>query len=186
MEQAGAIARVYAGALLELAKEGNAAEERLAEVRAVRRALDEEPRMAALLESPRLDPVRKREIFGGVFGDEVSPDLRNLVFLLIEKNRQMFLGRVLSAFEEMWDEESGRVRGTLITAKPVDEETTARIAALFSERIGREMVLERRTDPEILGGAVLRYGDHRVDGSLRRRIRRLRREMLRGAEERES
>ena len=186
MEGTGTIARVYAGALLELAKEGNAAEERYAEVRALRRALDEEPRLTALLDSPRVKQGRKREIVEEVLGDDVSPDLRKLVLLMIEKNRQMFLGRVLAAFGEMWDEEHGRIRGTLTTARPVEDEAVSRIAAGFSERIGRELVLERRVDPEILGGAVLRYGEYRVDGSLRRRIRRLRGELLRGTEGRES
>ena len=45
------------------------------------------------------------------------------------------------------------------------------------EATGRRVELARRVDPAILGGLVLRIGDIIVDGSVKARIRQLRRRL---------
>ena len=43
---------------------------------------------------------------------------------------------------------------------------------------GREVILETNVDPELIGGAVFRFGGRMMDGSIRGRLESLREGML--------
>ncbi len=70
------------------------------------------------------------------------------------------------------------MKANVATAAPLDDDEARRLAEACSEMIGKELVLNREVESELLGGAVLRFGDTVVDGSLRRRIRRMKGELL--------
>ena len=55
--------------------------------------------------------------------------------------------------------------------------THDKIAARVAEVTGRRVELAERVDPAIVGGLVLRVGDVIIDGSVRSRIRQLRRRL---------
>lgn len=174
----GALARVYANALFELAMEKNALDERLDEVRTLLAVFAGKPGLRPIIESPQVDDERKAALVRDVFGDRFSRDLRNLVLLLIEKNRPHLLTAILGAFEDRCDEEKGRLQARVTTAVPLENAEAELLSRGLSEKTRMEIVLDRRVDPEILGGAVLRFGDYIVDGSLRHRIERLRDDLL--------
>ncbi len=50
----------------------------------------------------------------------------------------------------------------------------------LSAVLGKEVIAHYREDPDILGGVIVRVGDRVMDGSLRRRLKILRKQMLAG------
>ncbi|MFH1277099.1 MAG: ATP synthase F1 subunit delta [Candidatus Eisenbacteria bacterium] len=179
----GALARVYADALFELAAEKHAVDERLDEVRTLLAVFAGRPGLRPVLESPKIDGARKAAMVRDVFGDRFSRDLLNLVLLLIEKNRPSLLTAILESFEDRCDEESGRLQARVTTAVPLENAEAELLSRGLSDKTRMEIVLDRRVDPEVLGGAVLRFGDFIVDGSLKRRLERLRDDLLTPSEQ---
>lgn len=179
----GALARIYAGALFELATEKHAEDERLGEVRALLAAFESKPDIRPIIESPKIEGARKAALVREVLGDRFSSDLRNLVLLLIEKNRPSLLTAILESFEELCDEEKGRLQARVTTAVPLENVEAELLSRGLSDKLRMDIVLDRRVDPEILGGAVLRFGDSLVDGSLRRRLEHLRDDLLAPSEQ---
>jgi len=47
------------------------------------------------------------------------------------------------------------------------------IRAALKKRFGRDIELEQRVDPSVIGGAVIDAGDMVIDGSVRGRLARL-------------
>jgi len=184
IEGGGALPRIYANALFQLAREADVLDERLYEVRALLDVFAERPGFRRVIESPKVKHERKVALVGDVFGDRFSRDLRNLVLLLIEKSRQYILTAVLEAFVELCDEEMGRLPARLTTAVPIRPEDGGRLVADLSKKVGKEIVLAEEVDPSLLGGAVLRFGDFLVDGSLKTRVRNMREELLKPSEAR--
>ena len=174
----GTISRVYAAALFERAAESGQLEERVAEVRALMPLFGGEHRMRGFIESPRVDRKEKEKLLLDVFGPDVSADLRNLILLLLRRNRIFFTAEIFDAFIALYEEAKGQLRATVTTAKPLEDEEAARMAEILSKNVDREILLERDVDPELMGGAVLRYGDYIVDGSLRTRTRKMRESLL--------
>ena len=93
---------------------------------------------------------------------------------------------MLNAFLDLYEEEKGRLKVMISTAVPLTKEEANRLGAGLSEKIHKEVVLVSETDPDLLGGAVVRYDDYVIDGSLRARIRQLREELLAPSEQRGS
>jgi F-type H+-transporting ATPase subunit delta len=54
------------------------------------------------------------------------------------------------------------------------------IQAALSRQLGKDVLAAFHVDPEILGGTVVRVGERIHDGSVRRRLTKLRRHLLSG------
>ena len=70
------------------------------------------------------------------------------------------------------------VRGTVTVARPLDEQGLAAVRDRLTKLLGRTAIPHVRVKPEILGGVVVRAGDTIYDGSLRRRLEGMRRQLL--------
>jgi F-type H+-transporting ATPase subunit delta len=71
-----------------------------------------------------------------------------------------------------------RVRAGVTLARPADEALQKSIAQALSKQLGKEVLPSFTTDPEILGGSIVRIGERIHDGSVRRRLTKLRRHLL--------
>jgi len=178
IEQAGVLPRIYAGALFQIAKEQDALDGRAGEVKALLEALREQPRFCEILESPNVEIRRKNEFVRAVIDERFDRSLRNLVLLLIEKNRQNLLLAILGAFVAFHDEEMGRLKAEVTTAVPLPKEASDRLAGDLSDKVGKKILLEEKVDPGIIAGAVLRFGDYIVDGSMRTRFEKMKEDLL--------
>jgi len=167
-----AIARRYAQAYFDLARDAGAVDKWGEEVAAAAAALGD-ARVARALENPRLTPPRRSELALSLLED-MSPSLRNLVRLLLERGRIGVLGQVAEQYRRLADRASGVVRAEVISAVPLDDASARRIRGALSERLGGEVQTEVRQDPDILGGLIVRIGDRVIDSSVRTRLEQLR------------
>src|SRR5205823_3178690 len=97
---------------------------------------------------------------------------------VVKRGRQGMFGAIAAAYFDLLDVHFGRVRATVTVARAADAELSRAIAARLSENLGKDVVPTIQIDPELLGGVVVRIGDRVHDGSLRRRLQRLRRQLL--------
>ncbi|MEP7105668.1 MAG: F0F1 ATP synthase subunit delta, partial [Chloroflexota bacterium] len=67
---------------------------------------------------------------------------------------------------------------TATTAVALSDADRRRVGRELSERLGKEVRLEVKVDPAILGGLVLQFGDRVIDASVAARLQRLRRRLL--------
>ena len=73
----------------------------------------------------------------------------------------------------MADTLANRVRATVPTAAPASSGLQAEFTAALSTATGKQVVLETKVDPTILGGMVARVGSRLFDASLRTRLETL-------------
>jgi F-type H+-transporting ATPase subunit delta len=172
------IARNYAEALFELAD----TEGRLVEygdgIELVARLLDENRDFRVFLETPRVPAAEKKAVLKRTLAGSVEPHLLNFLLLTIDKRRQRLLRDIARAYHERVDERLGRARVEVTVARQQDDAVVARLRDALSRLLGKTAVPHLRVKPEILGGVIVRAGDTIYDGSLRRRLDRLRRQLL--------
>ncbi len=169
---------MYAGALLEAAKERG----RLA---AVREELDDfvetarqVPELHALLTNPEVDARARRAALEELLVD--SDELvRNFLLLLVEKGRSAELEQIREEFEELVAAEEGRLTVELTTAIELSDVDAARIVEQIEQAAGGGVEATRRVDPKLIGGIVLQAGSLRVDASVRGRLNQLRHTLAR-------
>ena len=104
----------------------------------------------------------------------LSPLVANFCSYLIDQRRTRDLAVIRDEFVRLAEEAAGRVRGELVTAAPLDAAALDRVRGALKRRVGREIELSVRVDPELVGGLVARVGDLVFDGSLRSQLAQLR------------
>jgi F-type H+-transporting ATPase subunit delta len=178
----GRLAKRYARAVFEIARDANTLEG-IAEELARAVAAFEEPRLRPLCLSPVLDrSTRIRNTKEVVAALGVSDTARNLVSLLVERDRLAILPEIARWYEIMLDGRLGRVRVSIRSAVPLGAAQKQELVDL-ARRLTRskEVVAVTEVDAELLGGVVLEAEGTVYDGSIKAQLNRLSKEMAEGA-----
>ncbi|MDH4275392.1 MAG: ATP synthase F1 subunit delta, partial [Gammaproteobacteria bacterium] len=67
----------------------------------------------------------------------------------------------------------------VVTAFALDAAQEKSLVATLKQKLNREVTLQSRVDPELMGGAIIRVGDRVIDGSLSGRLNQLENELAR-------
>ena len=175
--RAGTIARVYAETLLRSADRHQKVDDVDESVRALSAVLDASPEFRRFLAAPQIAADQKRALVAESLKARLDPLVLRFLELVIEKHRERLLEEIVLAWTELLDARANRQTATVTTAIPPDEETVARVHAALEKATGKTIVLEKKVDPRLLGGLVIRAGDTVIDGSLRSRLVELRRRL---------
>jgi F-type H+-transporting ATPase subunit delta len=98
---------------------------------------------------------------------------RNFLQLLADNRRLRLLPEIAAQFELLRSEAERIADVDVISAQQLSSEQSKKLQAVLERRLGLAVRLHPQLDPSLLGGAIVRYGDFVVDGSLRGRIERL-------------
>jgi F-type H+-transporting ATPase subunit delta len=165
------LARRYAEAYFDLARDAGRIDVYADDLARATETLSNADVLDALT-NPRLD-VADRVRLALELIDGVGDHARNLVRLLVERNRVSALPSVLEQYRVMADRESGTVRAVVTSAVPLSAALRKQVGATLRERIGSDVEVTVREDPSILGGLVIRVGDRVIDNSLRTHLQQL-------------
>ena len=170
------VARTYARALFDAAKEDGKLDEIREELDTFVAAIREVPELQALIRNPQLDPSAKAEALAAVLqsADEI---LRNFARLVAEKGRAPMLEEIAREYNALVAAEERILNVELTTAYELSDNEADSIVKQIEEAAGRRVEAERTVDPELIGGVVLKVGTLEVDSSVRGRLERLRREL---------
>jgi F-type H+-transporting ATPase subunit delta len=170
------VARTYARALFEAAKDEGRVEPVREELATFVAALDEVPELRSLIRNPELDPPTKAAALDAVL--EGADDLiRNFVRVVTEKGRAGQLDEIAREYEAFVAAEEQILSVELTTAYELSDEEASAIVKQIEEASGRRVEAARTVDPELIGGLVLKAGSLEVDSSIRGRLDRLRRDL---------
>ena len=177
VERHSIVARNYAEALLALARKAGDVPGWGRMMQEVADAVANDAQLRTFLESPRVPAERKNAALGRAFQDRYPRLLVRFLQALISKGRQRQIGAVAREYAALVDEAAGRVHAQVTLARAPSDDERAAIGAALSRRLGLEVVPHVAVRPEILGGVVVRIGDRVMDGSVRRKMGRLRQQL---------
>lgn len=140
--------------------------------------LDQNVDFRLFLETPSIDAEEKKALVRRVFERELPPQLVNFLLITIDKRRQRLLRQIAQHFRALVDEKEGRAHVEVTVARPIDDATLELLARKLSVLLDVTAVPHVRVRPEILGGVVVRTGDTIYDGSVRKRLDGMRRQLL--------
>jgi F-type H+-transporting ATPase subunit delta len=174
------IARVYAEALFEVAKEKGELDRLREELAQFTDALENERDLQVFFFSPYFHSAEKQEAIGRAISG-AGEEFVNFLKLLIEKHRMPVIFRIRRQFELLWQEENRLLSVEVTSAVELDDEVAAQIRERVERQTGRKVELTRRVDDSILGGLVVRVSNMILDASIRNQLERLRRQVARAA-----
>jgi F-type H+-transporting ATPase subunit delta len=173
MAERTTVARPYADAAFEIAKDENALA-RWSEMVGLAEAIAVDPAMADALGSPKLDAAEKTTLFLSVAGDRFGPSMRNFVRVLIDADRIELLPEIRMLFEDMRNEAEGVAEARIETAMPITEAQLGELTAALAKRFGKRIQASTAVNPKLIGGARIAVGDTVIDGSVRGKLEAMR------------
>jgi F-type H+-transporting ATPase subunit delta len=172
------IAKNYAEALLELARRAEDTSGWGKLIRDVAAGVEADVTLKHFLESPKISEAQKNEVFFQALGDRVPRHFLRFLQTLVRKRRQMLIPQIAAEYDNLLDVHEGRVHASVTVASAVSESEMSDIARQLSRVVGKTVVPHMQVNPAILGGVVVKMGDTVMDGSVRRRLARLKSQML--------
>ena len=172
------IARNYAEALFELAERAGHPDRYADLIDAVAAAVETIPKVKAVLMSPRVPKAEKARFLGAA----LTQAPREFVLWLqavVKRGRQQILREIAIEYQALVDHKLNRVRASVTLARKPDDKLRKVIEERLSRQLDKEVIAAYLIDPEILGGTIIRVGDRVLDGSVRRRMTKLRRQLIR-------
>jgi F-type H+-transporting ATPase subunit delta len=137
----------------------------------------EDPRMHSLLGDPHVSTDQLSQLVMDLAGANLGAHGRNFVQALAEARRLDCLPEISALFDGYKDDAEGIADVAVTSAAPLDARQQQTLTAALTRRLKREVRLHCTTDPQLLGGAVVRSGDLVIDGSVRGRLERIANEL---------
>jgi F-type H+-transporting ATPase subunit delta len=135
------------------------------------------PALADVIVNPAYSRAQRHGVVEGLIEllKIESPVLGNFLRLLVDRNRLGMLPDVARLFRDMADEKAGRVRGTVVSAIPLDPQSIRQLESTLSQVVKKQVLLETRVDRDVLGGVSTQVGSVLFDGTLRSQLDDLKR-----------
>ena len=175
----GVIAKRYATAILEIGVETGQLDTLVDELARAAQVYEESGELRAAFDDPLVPAATKKTILDEIAGRlGVSPVTRNTLALLLDRRRVRALPAIAGRLREMADAKRGIVRAEVMTAMPLGEDYFEKLQRELERITGRRVALDRKLEPALVAGVVVRVGDTVYDGSLVARIRAMKEQML--------
>jgi F-type H+-transporting ATPase subunit delta len=175
------IARRYAKALLIIGKEDGQAETYRDELDGFAKLMAKEKELEQAITNPLYGASGRKKVLETVIGKVgISKILASFLLLLFDKGRFDFLSNINEFYQKLADELKGVLRASLVSASELPSETVEKIRTTLSKRTGKDIILQVKQDPSLIGGIVSRIGDLVLDGSIKSQLLNMRESLKRG------
>jgi len=173
------LAARYARALLSTLTDPADAAKADAFLTGIADAIEASPAFHRFLHDPSFSRDDRRSVLLQLAEQKGQPvHVANFLAILVNHQRLGVLPSIARVFHEEREAAEGIVPAEITTAEPMSDEMRDRARAALTRLTGREVRLDCKVDPAVLGGAVTRIGSTVYDGSLRTQLQQLRRDMI--------
>ena len=171
MSETLTLARPYARAAFETARANNALGAWSDKLAFAAHVIGDE-RVRAIIGDPRLS---NSDLIGLLLPQGEPADSPFVAFLglLVDNRRVSLLADIAALFEELKRESERVLQVTLRSSSEIPASQAEAIRLALRKRFGRDIDMQQRIDPSVIGGAVIDAGDTVIDGSVRGRLARL-------------
>ena len=164
----------YAAALFELAKDQRQLDEVERNLSALSQMLEQSGDLRRVVLSPVITTDDQAKAFNAILAKAgVAGLVGNFVNLIVRNRRLFALKDMIKAFRAQLARERGEVSAAVTSAHPLTPEQMQALADSLRISIGKNVRIETRVDPNLLGGLVVKIGSRMIDSSLRTKLNNL-------------
>jgi F-type H+-transporting ATPase subunit delta len=132
-----------------------------------------------VLVNPAIPAVRKRGLVEALLArGAVLPVVSRLLLLLAERDRLVLVPDLAEAYRARLMDHQQVVRAEVTTAAPIGDDRTAALRQGLANATGRQVLLDVRVDPALVGGAVARIGSTVYDGSVTTQLQKMKQQLV--------
>jgi F-type H+-transporting ATPase subunit delta len=136
------------------------------------------PTFRDALSYPRIAFEEKQRMLDTAFAGKMNPLLLNFLKVVAQHERLDCLYEIRKAAVSLYNQLHGQVEVEVRTAEPLTAEMLSQVEQQLTASLGKQVDLQTRIDPALMGGMVVRVGDTVYDGSLLSRLEQMRTKTL--------
>lgn len=166
------LARPYARAAFGFARSDGGLDQWLSALTTLA-TVSKDAKVASVLKDPGMTGAARADALCGLLADEAPEGTAAFLHVMAENGRLDLLPEVADLFGELKASLEATVEVDVISAREVSEAEVQQLTAAMTDRLACTVSINTQTDPDLIGGAVIRAGDLVIDGSVRGRLRKL-------------
>jgi F-type H+-transporting ATPase subunit delta len=173
------IANRYARALADVIIERRETDEVVKELIDFERIMSEHPQLRDVFASPVIATERKRAVLDELLARlDLRQTTANFLRLLLDNSRLHDLDQMMNALSRELDTRMNIVSAEVTTAREIGQQEKAAMQSQLKAATGKEVRLQFRTDPAIIGGVVTRIGSLVYDGSIKNQLAQMKKRLM--------
>ena len=172
MAELATLARPYAGAIFDLARQRRELDRWARTLRLLAEAV-RAPAVQTLLQTPAASAARKASELAALLGDELTDAARRFVDVLAENKRLTLLPEIEQRFAALKAVAEKTLDVEITAAAPLSDAQLQQFVNALERRFEQRVQVTAVVDDALLGGAVVRAGDTVFDGSVRGKLDKL-------------
>lgn len=161
----------YATALFELALEEKALDKVRKDLDSFNALLSESPDLMRLVRSPVFGADEQAKALAEILKRAKIEGLAANFLNVVAKNRRLFaVPQMIAAFRKLVAQHNGEVSADVTVAEPLSDTHLTALKGALNSMTGKDVDLNVKVDPAIIGGLVVKLGSRMVDSSLRTKL----------------
>ena len=173
------VAKRYAKALFEIAKESNRVEQFKKELGGFANLLKTSPELVQCLISPLYSAADLKKIIVSLTEKTgAAKTVQDFLCLLVDKKRIHYLADIIESYEDLTNEAFGYAKAKVITATPLSNQDQEHIKSSLESITKKKILLSSVIDPQIIGGVIAEVGDKIFDGSVRNQLQKMKETLI--------
>lgn len=168
------VAGRYASALFDLAIESGKVADVERDLVTFQGFLDQSPDLVRLVRSPVISTEDQSRAIATILDKAGIGGLAANFLKLVTSNRRLFsIQDIIKAYRALAAKARGEVTAEVTSAVPLNDEQTAALKETLKASVGKDVTLQARVDPSVLGGLIVKVGSRMIDSSLRTKLQNL-------------
>jgi F-type H+-transporting ATPase subunit delta len=170
------VAGRYASALFSLAQDERQADSVADALTRFDALITESPDLQRVVRSPVFSAADQLKALDAILAQaQISGVAANFVRLVTTKRRLYFIREMIADYRKLYDKSRGVTRAEVTSAAALSDANVASLKeSLRTASGGREVDLDMKVDPSIIGGLIVKLGSRMVDGSLKTKLNAIR------------
>ncbi len=164
----------YAKGLFELSHEMKT----LDDLASIELLVQAHPKLMRLLGTHESSLANKKQLLETLFTGHIDPILQQFFRYLVEKGKFNLIASITHEYRRLILDKAGILKATLVSAMPVHEDHKAKLALKLATFYQKQVEIEVRMSPEIVGGAILMIGNQMIDLTLSTQLAKLTKKLL--------
>lgn len=175
-------AKNYAQALFELGNNDlSIVETFLTEIKSINEFVEMSSDIKKIFQNPVIPKEGKKKLVE-TLGRNASKTIGNFLYILIDKNRFNLLPEIQNLLENLINKQKGIVIAEVYSAQEIEESKAKKIVETLRQSVStsntlKDIKIEKRLDPSLIGGIKVKINDLVYDGSIRGRLENLKRRL---------
>lgn len=168
----------YATALFELAQEAKSIDAVKADLDRFAGLLEGSADLVRLVRSPVFTAEEQTKAIEAILAKAKIAGLAGKFISTVASNRRLFaIGQMISGFNALVARSKGETRAEVTVAEKLDEKHLATIKEAIAASGQKNVTLDVKIDPSILGGLKVKIGSRMIDASLKTKLNSIRNAM---------